>query len=112
MKGYNIWGVVASEVEIDLLTGERNVLRCDLMEDTGTSINPEVDVGQIEGAFVFSMGWWLQEQIKYDPQTGQLLTKDTWDYKVPSAYDIPQARTGSIFHKLIFSLFSLCQCRS
>ena len=42
------------------LTGERNILRCDLMEDTGASINPEVDVGQIEGSFVFSLGWWLQ----------------------------------------------------
>ena len=44
----------------ELLTGERNILRCDLMEDTGASINPEVDVGQIEGSFVFALGWWLQ----------------------------------------------------
>ena len=54
---------MVSEVEVDLLTGERNILRCDLMEDTGASINPEVDVGQIEGAFVFSLGWWLQVRI-------------------------------------------------
>jgi len=90
LDGYIIWGAVVSEVEVDLLTGERNVLRCDLMEDTGTSINPEVDIGQIEGSFVFAMGYWLQERIKHDPTTGQLLTADTWDYKPPSCYDIPQ----------------------
>ena len=44
----------------------------------------------IEGAFVFSLGWWLSEQIKHDPTTGKLLTADTWDYKPPSAYDIPR----------------------
>ena len=78
LNGYNIWGLIVSEVELDVLTGERNILRCDLMEDTGATINPEVDIGQIEGSFVFSLGWWLQEQIKYDPITGQLLTNDTW----------------------------------
>ena len=78
LKGYNIWALIVSEVELDVLTGERNILRCDLMEDTGATINPEVDIGQIEGAFVFSLGWWLQEQIKFDPITGQLLTNDTW----------------------------------
>jgi len=89
LTGYDIWGAVVSEVEIDLLTGERNILRCDMMEDTGASINPEVDVGQIEGSFVFALGFWLQEQLKTDPNTGQLLTADTWDYKPPSCYDIP-----------------------
>ena len=47
----------------DFLTGERNILRCDLMEDTGTPINPDVDVGQIEGSFVFALGWWLQVKL-------------------------------------------------
>ena len=49
LKGYDIWAVIISEVEMDVLTGERNILRCDLMEDTGATINPEVDIGQIEG---------------------------------------------------------------
>ena len=46
MTGYNIWGAVVTEVEMDVLTGERNILRCDLIEDTGATINPEVDIGK------------------------------------------------------------------
>ena len=46
MIGYNIWGAVVTEVEMDVLTGERNILRCDLIEDTGATINPEVDIGK------------------------------------------------------------------
>jgi xanthine dehydrogenase/oxidase len=78
LNGYNIWAVNVTEVEIDILTGERNVLRSDIMEDTGATINPEVDIGQIEGGFVFSLGMWLQEVIKTDPDTGMRLTNDTW----------------------------------
>ena len=78
LKGYTIWCAVLTEVEIDVLTGERNILRTDLIEDTGATINPEVDIGQIEGAYVFGLGWWMTEQIKHDPVTGQLLTADTW----------------------------------
>ena len=44
----------------------------------GCSINPALDIGQIEGAYVFGLGWWMTEQIKHDPVTGQLLTADTW----------------------------------
>ena len=78
LKGYSIWAANVTEVEIDVLTGERNILRSDLIEDTGVTINPEVDIGQIEGAFVFGLGFWTTEQIKHDPVTGQLLTADTW----------------------------------
>ena len=78
LNGYTIWGAVVTEVEIDVLTGERNILRTDLIEDTGATINPEVDIGQIEGGYVFALGWWMTEQIKHDPVTGQLLTADTW----------------------------------
>ena len=48
LNGYNIWAAVVSEVEMDVLTGERNILRCDLIEDTGATINPEVDIGKIK----------------------------------------------------------------
>ena len=54
------------------------VLRCDILADTGASLNPEVDVGQIEGAFMFGLGLWLQEDIIYEPGTGRILNFDTW----------------------------------
>ena len=54
------------------------VLRSDILSDTGASLNPEVDIGQIEGGFVFGLGLWLQELLVYDAKTGKLLTNDTW----------------------------------
>lgn len=87
---YIIYSATVSEVELDVLTGEMKINRVDILEDTGTSVNPEVDVGQVEGAFVMSLGMWLTEQMRYDPETGRLLTHDTWEYKVPSSKDIPQ----------------------
>ena len=63
---------------MDILTGEKTVRRVDLMEDTGSSISPNVDVGQIEGAFVMGIGLWLSEELKYDSGSGRLLTRDTW----------------------------------
>ena len=55
-----------------------NMRRTDLIEDTGASISPEVDVGQVEGGYVMSLGLWTTEEIKYDPDTGRLLTNGTW----------------------------------
>jgi xanthine dehydrogenase/oxidase len=52
-------------------------------------MNGEIDVGQAEGAFVMGMGFWLTEKIKYDPDTGALLTNGTWEYKPPASKDIP-----------------------
>jgi len=90
MGSYFLWGAVVTEVEIDALTGEKNILRTDIVEDTGASISQAVDVGQIEGAFTFGLGLWTSEKISHDPTTGVLLTDDTWNYKPPTAYDIPE----------------------
>ena len=49
-----------------------------MIEDTGSSLSPNIDVGQIEGAFIFGLGLWTSEEIKFHPKTGKILTFDTW----------------------------------
>ncbi|KAG6462340.1 hypothetical protein O3G_MSEX013200 [Manduca sexta] len=69
---YNIFGVALAEVEVDVLTGEFQVLRVDLEEDVGLSTNPFIDVGQIEGAFIMGQGYWTCEDLIYDKNTGEM----------------------------------------
>ncbi|CAL8070104.1 unnamed protein product [Orchesella dallaii] len=90
LKGYDVWVVCANEVEIDVLTGEYKILRTDVYEDVGRSLSPAIDMGQIEGGYIFGQGYWTTEKIIYDENTGKLLTNGTWDYKPPECKDIPQ----------------------
>ncbi|XP_065561755.1 uncharacterized protein LOC136028074 isoform X2 [Artemia franciscana] len=85
---YVIAGIV-SEVEVDVLTGERQVTRVDICEDAGRSISPKIDLCQIEGALVMGLGMYLTEIVKRDPNSGKLLTNGSWEYKPPTALDIP-----------------------
>ena len=62
----------------------------DLIEDVGNALSPLIDLGQVEGGFVFGLGLWTSEETKYDPDTGELLTHDTWEYKPPCSTDIPE----------------------
>jgi len=77
-KSYGIYGVTIAEVEIDVLTGQHIIRRVDLIEDAGVSLNPELDVGQVEGAFVMGIGDWTSEDLVYDPKTGVLTNDRTW----------------------------------
>ncbi|XP_011882440.1 PREDICTED: xanthine dehydrogenase-like [Vollenhovia emeryi] len=90
IRSYGIYGVTIAEVEIDVLTGQHVIRRVDLMEDAGVSLNPEIDVGQVEGAFVMGIGYWTSEDLVYDPKTGVLTNDRTWNYKPPGAKDIPE----------------------
>ncbi|XP_047987082.1 indole-3-acetaldehyde oxidase-like [Leguminivora glycinivorella] len=69
---YRVGGVAMAEVELDIITGEHEIRRVDIIEDAGTPINPEIDIGQIEGAFVMGMGYWTSEHIIYDENTGEI----------------------------------------
>jgi xanthine dehydrogenase large subunit len=86
---YFAYGAAVSEVVIDTLTGEWKLLRADLLQDAGTSLNPAVDIGQIEGAFIQGMGWLTTEELVWHPQTGKLMTHAPSTYKIPTANDCP-----------------------
>ena len=86
---YFAYGAACSEVAIDLLTGESRVLKVDILHDVGTSINPAIDIGQIEGGFVQGMGWLTTEQLVWDNK-GQLNTHAPSTYKIPATGDIPE----------------------
>ncbi|BES97396.1 Molybdopterin-Hypothetical protein domain of aldehyde dehydrogenase [Nesidiocoris tenuis] len=88
-KSYFIYGVTIAEVEVDILTGQLQIRRVDLNEDAGQSLSPDVDIGQIEGAFIMGAGYYTSEEIVYDPDSGINLTDRTWNYKPPGAKDIP-----------------------
>jgi len=85
---YFAYGAACSEVMIDTLTGENRVLRVDILHDVGKSLNPAIDIGQIEGGFVQGMGWLTTEELVFDSE-GRLLTHAPSTYKIPVASDVP-----------------------
>ena len=86
---YFAYGAAVSEVIVDTLTGEWKLLRADLLHDAGRSLNPALDIGQVEGAFIQGMGWLTMEELVWHPQTGALLTHAPSTYKIPTANDAP-----------------------
>ncbi len=86
---YFAYGAACSEVLIDCMTGENRVTRVDILHDVGRSLNPAIDIGQIEGGFVQGMGWLTTEELVYDTE-GRLRTHAPSTYKIPVASDIPE----------------------
>ncbi len=90
---YFAYGASASEVAIDTLTGELRVLRVDVLHDVGRSINPALDIGQIEGGFIQGMGWLTSEELWWKTdgaQAGRLMSHAPSTYKIPTASDLPE----------------------
>jgi len=85
---YFSYGAAACEVAIDTLTGEMRVLRAELVQDCGKSLNPTIDRGQVEGAFVQGMGWLTTEELCWDKE-GRLKTHGPSTYKIPGSRDVP-----------------------
>ena len=96
---YFTQGVAAAEVEIDTLTGTWTCLRADIKMDVGRSINPAIDYGQIQGAFVQGLGLFTMEEslwLRNGPQAGMLFTRGPGAYKIPGFRDIPQVFNVSL----------------
>ncbi|WP_197916031.1 xanthine dehydrogenase molybdopterin binding subunit [Thiosulfatihalobacter marinus] len=86
---YFAYGAAAAEVSVDTLTGEYSVDRVDVLHDVGKSLNPVLDKGQVEGAFVQGMGWLTTEELWWD-DAGRLRTHAPSTYKIPLASDVPR----------------------
>ena len=93
---YFAYGAALAEVEVDTLTGEYRLLRTDILHDCGESLNPALDIGQIEGGFVQGMGWLTTEELVWDA-AGHLRTHAPSTYKIPACSDIPAAFNVEIY---------------
>lgn len=89
MFNYFVWCAGYTQVEIDVLTGELEVLKTSIVYDCGNSLNPAIDVGQCEGGFMCALGWMTTENVVFDDQ-GKLRSDGTWEYKPAFHLDIPQ----------------------
>lgn len=85
---YFAYGASCSEVIVDTLTGEYKILRTDILHDVGTSLNPAIDIGQIEGGFIQGVGWLTTEELVWN-EKGRLMTNGPASYKIPAIADMP-----------------------
>lgn len=95
---YFAYGAALSEVVIDTLTGEHRVVAVDILHDVGRSLNPAIDLGQIEGGFLQGMGWLTTEELVFDDR-GRLLTHAPSTYKIPTANDRPARMDIAIWER-------------
>ncbi|MEM7223330.1 MAG: xanthine dehydrogenase molybdopterin binding subunit [Pseudomonadota bacterium] len=95
---YFAYGAAVAEVAIDTLTGENKVLRVDILHDVGRSLNPAIDLGQIEGGFIQGMGWLTSEELWFDAK-GRLGTHAPSTYKIPACADRPEDFRVKIYER-------------
>jgi xanthine dehydrogenase large subunit len=95
---YFAYGAAVTEVVIDTLTGENRILRTDILHDTGSSLNPAIDIGQIEGAYVQGAGWLTTEELVWDG-AGRLRTHAPSTYKIPACSDRPEVFNVALWGK-------------
>ncbi|HUL44232.1 MAG TPA: xanthine dehydrogenase molybdopterin binding subunit [Bacteroidota bacterium] len=86
---YFAFGMAVTEIVLDVLTGRHTIVRTDILHDVGNSLNPGIDLGQIEGGYIQGVGWCTTEEIKWD-ERGNLMTHSPDTYKIPSVQDIPK----------------------
>eukprot|EP01094_Clydonella_sp_ATCC50884_P005714 TRINITY_DN1466_c0_g1_i1.p1 TRINITY_DN1466_c0_g1~~TRINITY_DN1466_c0_g1_i1.p1 ORF type:complete len:1300 (-),score=523.01 TRINITY_DN1466_c0_g1_i1:381-3914(-) len=98
---YQNYGVALSMIELDVITGEVNVLCSNLLYDCGKSLNPAIDIGQCEGAFLMGVGHFLRERMLYSEE-GEALSDGTWEYKPPGVRDVPEEFTVELLHDAKF----------
>ena len=100
------YSAACSEVEVDILTGEVKILSADIVYDMGWSLNPAIDIGQVEGAFVQGIGYVLTEKLVFEPdgdEQGRLNTDNTWRYKPPATSTIPLQMNTHLFPRNLAS---------
>ncbi|WP_299613374.1 xanthine dehydrogenase molybdopterin binding subunit [uncultured Tateyamaria sp.] len=85
---YFAYGAAVTEVVIDTLTGENRILRTDILHDAGATLNPALDIGQVEGGYVQGVGWLTTEELVWDGK-GRLRTHAPSTYKIPACADRP-----------------------
>jgi xanthine dehydrogenase large subunit len=95
---YFAYGAAVSEVEVDTLSGEHRLRQVDILHDVGRSLNPAIDLGQIEGGFVQGAGWLTSEELWWDGQ-GALRTHAPSTYKIPVSSDVPEAFNARIWQR-------------
>ena len=101
------YSAACSVAEVDVLTGEVKVISADIVYDMGWSMNPAIDIGQVEGAFVQGLGYLLTEKLVFEPDgadRGRLNTTNTWRYKIPAVTTIPLEMNSYLFPRNLLSV--------
>ncbi len=108
---YYAFGAAVSEVSVDTLTGEYLVDRVDILHDVGNSLNPAIDIGQVEGGFIQGMGWLTTEELKWSDK-GVLMSDGPATYKIPTFGDLPATFNVSLLEGHPNSMASLYRSKA